>query len=778
MADEPTEQQRGFWSSVWNSPVLAPVRVPLGIFRTSPEEALRNQLFRQAREEARAERVAAREERRAARRGENIEAQEVAPTQFSSDVPVEEIVFTLGNRRRGVEPSMTINGMTEEEYETAQAATRNTEVAIDLHGQRDAASRGEEIPEAAPAMLAQSEHNVLAARARQLETADPETVETGIPLAQAGDLIPSTIETTQLAALTPNTTTEVDTRTDSAPTVIANASITEAAPLAQPAQPVFETVAPIQTDLAGATFVPAPALNASLLTPIDPSVLAQVDIAGIAPSLLATQMQEPAPAGEAYAQAAITIFPDMAHADAATHSGMRGHLYTDAQSGRVILSVREMDQAQIAAALTNETLLAQTDLVPATVTLASASMVPTAMPNLTDNTLVSGGTTERYQLPIVTLEPGQEGEAVAQLQRALGLIDLPDDAGALYRGGVTGTFDARTQVAVARLNQYLEESGEISEAHGAYTPEIANAVEQTLDYANQENGRLELNSVIVVTANAEDLHNHNRGEGEDPSRFEWRIPFFREETPSDRAIADQNAYIGRMQILGKATQTLVAPITEGGDSQITSLFGDTEGRSRPHGGLDFWSSDRDITAPIGGTVVSVDRNGGGRAGRNVFIYADDGREYGFMHFDSIASSIRVGDRIEQGAPLGIMGRTGNVMGRTGIHLHLQVKEARDAQGDRILAERRSDFRHLVNPSNLFSNYDLSFDGASVERLETGTAPAVASQPIVTKDTTMAALAEVAHDASAAVDQTTVTENGPTALGAAAPAVVTRTALQQ
>ncbi|WP_404311288.1 M23 family metallopeptidase [Agrococcus terreus] len=89
-----------------------------------------------------------------------------------------------------------------------------------------------------------------------------------------------------------------------------------------------------------------------------------------------------------------------------------------------------------------------------------------------------------------------------------------------------------------------------------------------------------------------------------------------------------------------------------------------------HGGVDLTPKKSGTRLPcfaVGkGTVVGIGL-GGWKAGKNVMLQLDgDGSRWWYAHLSRI--DVEVGDRLIDGAPLGLIGSTGF---STGVHLHLE-----------------------------------------------------------------------------------------------------------
>jgi murein DD-endopeptidase MepM/ murein hydrolase activator NlpD len=78
-----------------------------------------------------------------------------------------------------------------------------------------------------------------------------------------------------------------------------------------------------------------------------------------------------------------------------------------------------------------------------------------------------------------------------------------------------------------------------------------------------------------------------------------------------------------------------------------------------------------IWAAMGGTVVKASSGTwGGGYGNHIIIDHGNGLKTLYAHMEYL--SVSVGDVVTQGQVIGKMGKTGNVRGRTGIHLHFEV----------------------------------------------------------------------------------------------------------
>ena len=88
-----------------------------------------------------------------------------------------------------------------------------------------------------------------------------------------------------------------------------------------------------------------------------------------------------------------------------------------------------------------------------------------------------------------------------------------------------------------------------------------------------------------------------------------------------------------------------------------------------HSGVDFpQMRGTPFRASGPGAVSSIDYSP--RAGHTVWVRYDNGPNVGYCHMDYRTSNVRVGQRVEEGAVLGLVGSLG--LASTGPHLHVEV----------------------------------------------------------------------------------------------------------
>jgi len=116
------------------------------------------------------------------------------------------------------------------------------------------------------------------------------------------------------------------------------------------------------------------------------------------------------------------------------------------------------------------------------------------------------------------------------------------------------------------------------------------------------------------------------------------------------------------KVMGEASGMFSWPVT---GAMISSSFGERWGRV--HKGVDLVSGNRNIKAADSGTVSFAGVQNG--YGNVVIIDHHNGYETYYGHLSKI--SVSVGQRVEQGSKIGVMGNTGR---STGTHLHFEIRK--------------------------------------------------------------------------------------------------------
>jgi murein DD-endopeptidase MepM/ murein hydrolase activator NlpD len=140
-------------------------------------------------------------------------------------------------------------------------------------------------------------------------------------------------------------------------------------------------------------------------------------------------------------------------------------------------------------------------------------------------------------------------------------------------------------------------------------------------------------------------------------------------------------------------------------------------RYRPHLGVDYGApAGAPVVAVASGTVVSAGYAGG--AGRMVRIRHANGYESAYLHLSSIASGVRPGRRVSQGALIGRVGSSGLA---TGPHLDYRLRK--NGVYVNPLAEHRKLPPGAPIPPSLLPAFTAERDRAA-EALEEGPEPTV------------------------------------------------------
>jgi hypothetical protein len=130
----------------------------------------------------------------------------------------------------------------------------------------------------------------------------------------------------------------------------------------------------------------------------------------------------------------------------------------------------------------------------------------------------------------------------------------------------------------------------------------------------------------------------------------------------------------------------IFPLSSGtAGSRVSFPFGATYSKTylkgTKHKGVDLTPQNGGsptILATIGGKVIERSYDASGY-GNYCIIHGSDGYYHFYCHMAQ-AATVRIGDTVEAGRALGVMGSTGNV---TGPHLHYEVRQVRDDRGTLI-----------------------------------------------------------------------------------------------
>ncbi len=98
----------------------------------------------------------------------------------------------------------------------------------------------------------------------------------------------------------------------------------------------------------------------------------------------------------------------------------------------------------------------------------------------------------------------------------------------------------------------------------------------------------------------------------------------------------------------------------------------TQGYHRKHKGIDIARKmNEPIRAALSGVVITS--KNGWNYGYGNYIIIDHGNKIKTLYGHNNIRKVKVGDRVVQGQIISLMGNTGNVRGRTGIHLHFELR---------------------------------------------------------------------------------------------------------
>ena len=106
-------------------------------------------------------------------------------------------------------------------------------------------------------------------------------------------------------------------------------------------------------------------------------------------------------------------------------------------------------------------------------------------------------------------------------------------------------------------------------------------------------------------------------------------------------------------------------------STVSSTFGYREFDHAAHKGLDLAAPEgTPYYAADSGTVTAATNGGGYNGGAGNWIVIDHGNGFVTKYMHSLVTFVQVGDHVERGQNIGLVGTTGN---STGPHLHFQVE---------------------------------------------------------------------------------------------------------
>jgi Peptidase family M23 len=109
--------------------------------------------------------------------------------------------------------------------------------------------------------------------------------------------------------------------------------------------------------------------------------------------------------------------------------------------------------------------------------------------------------------------------------------------------------------------------------------------------------------------------------------------------------------------------------------QITSRFMQQESfRSKGHSGIDFYMEEGTPLRSIrDGYIEKIVDYGNQNVGKGIFVKWEDGKTAIYGHLSKF-STFKEGEFVQKGDLLGYSGHSGNVVGKTGNHLHFGLKE--------------------------------------------------------------------------------------------------------
>jgi len=216
---------------------------------------------------------------------------------------------------------------------------------------------------------------------------------------------------------------------------------------------------------------------------------------------------------------------------------------------------------------------------------------------------------------------------------------------------------------------------------------IAYKYEISIDSLRWSNNIRDVNSVkvgqkLLIPPVNGIIHKVKQGEtlGEIARAYQVKIATIKEQnhlasnslTPGQMLVIPGAKLIGPLKKLA-STRTYQGSIKKGKGNFIWPVSSNihyiTQYFSRRHPAIDLDSRNgRDIMASDSGTVVAVTYGWGGGYGNHVIIDHGNGFQTLYAHLAKIY--VNVGDDVEQGQVIGLMGATGRA---TGVHLHFEIR---------------------------------------------------------------------------------------------------------
>ena len=99
----------------------------------------------------------------------------------------------------------------------------------------------------------------------------------------------------------------------------------------------------------------------------------------------------------------------------------------------------------------------------------------------------------------------------------------------------------------------------------------------------------------------------------------------------------------------------------------------TQGYRRDHYAIDIANKKNTPIYAAAGGVVKIARTGGWNYGYGTYLTIDHGNGVETLYAHNSALKVKVGDRVKAGQLVALMGNTGRVFGKTGIHLHFELR---------------------------------------------------------------------------------------------------------
>lgn len=270
-------------------------------------------------------------------------------------------------------------------------------------------------------------------------------------------------------------------------------------------------------------------------------------------------------------------------------------------------------------------------------------------------------------------------------QRAIGGGDISFDEGALVSAGPVGEDEIHASKAgTGEISVYVVREGDalsqIAEMYGVTTNTIlwANDLESAKDiHAGDSLVILPIVGVKHTVAKGETLGSIVKKYGADLDEV---LKYNSLSSVDDLAVGNELIIPGGEIHVAKAVAAVKPTKTTGAKASGAGLINPAPGSIKTQGihgynGVDLASKGAAhipiVAAAAGKVIVSKSSGWNGGYGQYIVIKHSNGTQTLYGHLSK--NLVALGDYVDQGQQIGVMGNTGQVSGATGVHLHFEVR---------------------------------------------------------------------------------------------------------